>query len=169
MNYKSSFIKGEKMKRLIVSGTLVVATISLFIICREQKNQKNNNSITISGNQKMTRTRTASGLEYEILTEGSGNTPRLGDMVTVHYTGWLNNNGERGQQFDSSYSRNEPFTFKIGIKRVIDGWDEGVMTMKVGEKRRLFIPAKLGYRDQAVGPIPANSNLIFDVELLKVS
>ena len=118
----------------------------------------------------MTRTKTASGLEYEILEEGSGVSPKLGDTVTVHYTGWLNNDGVRGSQFDSSFSRNEPFVFKIGIGRVIKGWDEGVMTMKIGERRRLFIPANLGYGARAVGSIiPANSDLIFDVELIKIT
>lgn len=157
------------MKRLLVTGTLAVATISLFLMCRESKNQKNNISTIQTGNTKMTRTRTASGLEYEILQEGKGASPKLGDMVTVHYTGWLDNNGERGQQFDSSFNRNEPFTFKIGAGRVIKGWDEGVITMKIGEKRRLFIPTKLGYGERAVGSvIPAHSNLIFDVELLAI-
>ena|SRR5438445_8299363 len=158
------------MKRLVVASAFVVTTASLFLMCRDTKNKENNTTTTQSGNKQMTRTRTASGLEYEILQEGSGDSPKSGDMVTVHYTGWLNNNGERGTQFDSSFNRNEPFVFKIGTGRVIKGWDEGVMTMKIGEKRRLFIPASLGYGDRAVGSIiPANAGLIFDVELLKIN
>jgi len=158
------------MKRLIVASALMVTTASLFLMCRDSKNKENNSTTTQSGNKHMTRTRTASGLEYEILQEGSGASPKFGDMVTVHYTGWLNTNGERGAQFDSSFSRNEPFVFKIGIGRVIKGWDEGVLTMTIGEKRRLFIPASLGYGDRSVGAIiPANSNLIFEVELIKIN
>lgn len=147
----------------------MVTTISLFLMCRESKDQKNNTSAVVqSESQKMTRTKTTSGLEYEILEKGTGDSPKQGDIVTVHYTGWLNNNGERGQQFDSSYNRKQPFSFKIGKKQVIEGWDEGVMSMKIGEKRRLFIPAKLGYGNRSMGSIPANSDLIFDVELLAI-
>jgi len=158
------------MKRLIVVSALMVTTASLFLMCRDSNNKANNSTTTQSGKRQMTRTRTASGLEYEILEEGSGASPKSGDMVTVHYTGWLNSNGERGKQFDSSFSRNEPFVFKIGAGRVIKGWDEGVMDMKIGEKRRLFIPANLGYGARGAGSvIPANADLIFDVELIKIN
>lgn len=109
---------------------------------------------------------TASGLQYEDKEVGTGASPVKGKKVTVHYTGTL----ENGKKFDSSVDRNQPFTFIIGIGQVIKGWDEGVMSMKVGGKRRLVIPAVLGYGSQNVGGgmIPANSTLIFDVELLKV-
>lgn len=120
--------------------------------------------------KEMTRTKTASGLEYEILEEGSGASPVKGKPVTVHYTGWLDNNGQKGTKFDSSVDRGMPFTFSIGVGQVIKGWDEGVMSMKVGEKRRLIIPAALGYGARGAGGIiPPNATLIFDVELLKVS
>jgi peptidylprolyl isomerase len=82
--------------------------------------------------------------------------------VTVHYTGWLDN----GTKFDSSVDRGQPFTFKLGAGQVIKGWDEGVATMKIGGKRRLIIPAALGYGSSPNGKIPANSRLTFDVELL---
>lgn len=155
------------MKFLSIVTAIMITTLSLFLICRDLKKRKENTITTQSGNKQMTRMK---DLEYEILQEGSGISPKLADMVTVHYTGWLNKNGERGQQFDSSFSRNEPFSFKIGVGRVIKGWDEGVMTMKIGEKRRLFIPAHLAYGDRAVGTIiPANSDLIFDVELLQIN
>lgn len=122
------------------------------------------------GTLKMARTKTDSGLEYEIIKEGTGQSPQRGQQVTVHYTGWLDNNGEPGTKFDSSVDRGEPFTFMIGIGQVIRGWDEGVLSMKVGEKRRLIIPAQLGYGAHgAGGVIPPNATLIFDVELLKVS
>lgn len=168
-------LKGEKMKRLVVVGTLMTATIFLLASCRNLKNAEDNNTIIAPAapqeeNAKMTRTRNASGLEYETLQEGSGATPSAGKMVTVHYTGWLNNNGEPGKKFDSSVDRGQPFSFKIGVSQVIQGWDEGVMSMKIGEKRRLFIPANLGYGSRGAGAvIPANANLIFDVELIKVS
>jgi len=87
----------------------------------------------------------------------------------VHYTGWLDNNGQPGTKFDSSLDRKQPFTFIIGFGMVIKGWDEGVMSMKIGEKRRLFIPSSLGYGAHGAGNlIPPHKNLIFDVELLNV-
>jgi peptidylprolyl isomerase len=158
------------MKRLVIGCSLVVATAFLMVNCRNSKNTGNNNNATQLGNKKMTRTRTASGLEYEILKEGSGAAPSVGKMVTVHYTGWLNNNDEPGKKFDSSVDRGKPFDFQIGVGYVIKGWDEGVMNMKVGEKRRLYIPAALGYGARGAGAsIPPHANLIFDVELLQVS
>lgn len=114
-------------------------------------------------------TQTASGLKYLIEKEGAGDSPRRGQTVTVHYTGWLDENGQPGKKFDSSIDRGQPFQFVIGIGQVIRGWDEGVAMMKVGEKRRLIIPSSLGYGAHAVGGIiPANSTLIFDVELIRV-
>jgi len=158
------------MKRLVTVGALMTATAFLVVNCRSLKNIENNNKTVETESSKMTRTRNASGLEYEILQEGSGATPSAGKMVTVHYTGWLNNNGEPGKKFDSSVDRGQPFTFKIGVGQVIHGWDEGVMSMKIGEKRRLFIPSSLGYGSRGAGSvIPANANLIFDVELIRFS
>ncbi len=108
---------------------------------------------------------TPSGLKYIDEVVGSGDSPKGGQGVVVHYTGTL----EDGLKFDSSVDRNKPFSFTIGIGRVIPGWDEGVMTMKVGGKRRLIIPADLGYGAQgAGGVIPPNATLIFDVELLEI-
>lgn len=126
------------------------------------------------------KTKTASGLEYTILKPAESTiTPKPGATVTVHYTGWLKNdnleevfefNKYDGTQFDSSVDRKKPFQFKIGVGTVIRGWDEGVMGMKVGEKRRLYIPANLGYGARGAGAvIPPNADLIFDVELIDVS
>lgn len=109
--------------------------------------------------------KTPSGLEYIDLEVGTGASPKKGDTVTVHYTGTL----ENGKKFDSSRDRNSPFSFKIGVGQVIPGWDEGVMTMKVGGRRQLIIPPDLGYGARgAGGVIPPNATLIFDVELLGV-
>jgi peptidylprolyl isomerase len=113
----------------------------------------------------MTMTTTTSGLRYEDEVEGTGPSPQKGKQVTVHYTGKLTN----GTKFDSSRDRNEPFQFVIGVGQVIRGWDEGVMSMKVGGKRKLYIPADLGYGARgAGGVIPPNAELHFDVELLGV-
>ncbi len=109
---------------------------------------------------------TASGLRYIDEVVGTGDTPKLGQNVTVHYTGTL----ENGTKFDSSVDRGQPYPFRIGTGSVIKGWDEGVMTMKVGGKRRLIIPAKLGYGATGRPPdIPPNATLIFEVQLLSVN
>lgn len=109
---------------------------------------------------------TASGLKYVDVKVGSGASPVKGKQVKVHYTGTL----ENGKKFDSSVDRNAPFTFVIGVGQVIPGWDEGVMSMKVGGKRKLIIPSKLGYgATGAGGVIPPNATLLFDVELLDVA
>ena len=109
---------------------------------------------------------TASGLQYEDLKVGSGQLPKTGQTVTVHYTGTLVD----GKKFDSSRDRNEPFKFQIGLAQVIAGWDEGVGSMRKGGHRKLIIPAKLGYGDKGAGNglIPAGATLIFDVELLEI-
>jgi FKBP-type peptidyl-prolyl cis-trans isomerase FkpA len=112
---------------------------------------------------------TASGLQYEDTVVGEGAEARAGQTVTVHYTGWLYNNGVQGAKFDSSKDRNDPFVFPLGAGMVIRGWDEGVQGMKVGGQRTLLIPAELGYGARgAGGVIPPNATLKFDVELLAV-
>mgnify|MGYP000980923888 CR=1 FL=1 len=110
-------------------------------------------------------TTTESGLKYTDLVVGKGASPVRGKQVKVHYTGTL----ENGTKFDSSVDRKQPFSFVIGVGQVIKGWDEGVMGMKVGGKRKLIIPANLGYGARgAGGVIPPNATLLFDVELLDV-
>ena len=112
---------------------------------------------------------TSSGLQITDTVEGTGATPKTGQICVMHYTGWLYTNGIKGKKFDASVDRNEPFEFPIGRGRVIKGWDEGVSTMKVGGKRTLIIPPALGYgASGAGGVIPPNAVLMFDVELLGV-
>jgi peptidylprolyl isomerase len=108
---------------------------------------------------------TATGLEYVEIAEGTGAQPKPGDSVSVHYTGWL----KSGEKFDSSRDRGQPLVFPLGRGRVIKGWDEGVASMKVGGKRKLIIPAHLGYGDRgAGGVIPPGATLIFEVELVGI-
>lgn len=119
-----------------------------------------------SGSSGDSPTSPSSGqLVIEDLTVGTGATAAVGDTVTVHYVGTLLN----GTQFDSSYTSNRPFTFRIGAGQVIAGWEQGVPGMKVGGKRRLTIPPSLGYGSQANGPIPGNSTLRFEIELLSIA
>ncbi|HEY7502831.1 MAG TPA: FKBP-type peptidyl-prolyl cis-trans isomerase [Gemmatimonadales bacterium] len=109
--------------------------------------------------------KTASGLQYQDVSAGSGAEARDGQVAVVHYTGWLTD----GTKFDSSRDRGEPFSFPIGAGQVIPGWDEGVAGMKVGGRRKLVIPASLGYGDMGAPPvIPPGATLVFDVELLEL-
>lgn len=112
----------------------------------------------------------AMGLQKIDTVVGKGKLAEPGKTVTVNYTGWIHTPAapkQHGMQFDSSIGR-EPFSFPLGGGQVIAGWDQGVAGMKVGGKRTLIIPAALGYGARGAGPIPANANLIFDVELLDV-
>lgn len=138
------------MRRLTLAGALLAAMT------------------TIAANAQPVTT--ASGLSYTDQVVGTGASPKNGQTVNVHYTGFLDEGGgKRGRKFDSSVDRGQPFSFPLGLGRVIKGWDEGVASMKVGGKRTLVIPASLGYGAQgAGGVIPPNATLIFDVELLGV-
>ena len=115
----------------------------------------------VQGAQNMSQ---ATALKIEDSVVGTGDEAVAGKQVTVHYTGTLTN----GTKFDSSLDRGQPFTFTLGAGEVIQGWDEGVAGMKVGGKRKLTIPPEMGYGQMAIGTIPANSTLLFDVELLQV-
>lgn len=107
---------------------------------------------------------TRSGLKYTDLVVGTGPSPRVGQMAVVHYTGTLTD----GTQFDSSRDKGQPYSFPLGMGRVIPGWDEGVATMKVGGRRKLVVPPALGYGATGNGTIPPNATLNFDIELLDV-
>lgn len=126
------------------------------------KNEKASEEYLVANAKKEGVKTTASGLQYQVLTEGTGPKPKATDTVVVNYKGTLVD----GKQFDSSYDRGEPATFPLN--RVIPGWTEGVQLMNVGSKYRFVIPAKLAYGDRDTASIPANSTLIFDVELLKI-
>jgi len=105
-------------------------------------------------------------MKTEKITSGTGGSPKKGETVTVHYTGWLTD----GTKFDSSLDRNEPFSFVLGTGQVIQGWDQGVAAMRVGDKVKLTIPPDLAYgRAGYPGAIPPNATLIFEVELLSSS
>jgi peptidylprolyl isomerase len=139
------------MKR---SGLIIVLVIAAVLIALPASAKEEGKTVT-----------TASGLKYIDVVAGNGASPSVGKRVKVHYTGTL----ENGKKFDSSVDRNQPFSFIIGVGQVIPGWDEGVMTMKVGGKRKLIIPPNLGYGARgAGGVIPPNATLLFDVELLDV-
>src|SRR6201998_2965378 len=110
---------------------------------------------------------TPSGLKIIDIKVGTGPSPKPGQTCVMNYTGWLYENGNKGKKFDSSLDRNQPFSFPVGQRQVIAGWDEGVATMKVGGKRTLIIPPELGYGARgAGGVIPPNATLLFDVDLL---
>lgn len=112
---------------------------------------------------------TSSGLKYEDTHVGNGASPVSGQTCVMHYTGWLWEDGAKGDKFDSSVDRGRPFSFQIGVGQVIGGWDEGVLSMAVGGKRTLLIPPQLGYGARgAGGVIPPNATLLFEVELLEL-
>jgi peptidylprolyl isomerase len=129
-------------------------------------NVTENQTLIASNNMSDNVVTTESGLKYIEIEEGTGATPEPRQTVVVHYTGTL----EDGTKFDSSRDRNQPFSFPIGMGRVIKGWDEGLSTMKKGGRRQLIIPPELGYGSRgAGGVIPPNATLIFDVELLEIN
>ena len=142
------------MERILLLGLAGLLVNIMLVGCGESKS---------SPSQEAT-IKTSSGLEYIDITIGTGAVAVAGKSVAVHYTGWLTN----GKKFDSSVDRGQPFQFLLGAGRVIKGWGEGVAGMKIGGKRKLIIPANLGYGARGVGSIPPNSTLVFEVELLGV-
>ncbi len=110
-----------------------------------------------------------SGLQYADLVVGTGASPKVGQVLTVHYTGWIAENGKKGRKFESSVDRGYPAIFPFGVGRVIKGWDEGLASMRQGGKRRLVVPPELGYTPREAGEdIPSGSTLIFEMELLEI-
>lgn len=141
------------MKKILIASFAVSA---LMIGCKTNKKSGNTT--------KMETVTTASGLEYTITEKGNGKTPQVGDKVKVHYTGRLLDS----TVFDSSFKRNQPFEFTLGAGQVIKGWDEAFQLLSVGDKATIKFGPELGYGERATGSIPANSTLIFDIELLGI-
>lgn len=145
--------------------TLIIIGITMFSIANAtspEENKQAGMAFLADNAKKPNIVTTATGLQYEVLTPGEGKSPSATDNVTVHYKGTTID----GNEFDSSYSRNQPATFPLN--RVIPGWTEGLQLMKEGAKYRFFIPSELAYGAHGAGPIAPNSTLIFDVELIKV-
>ena len=136
------------MNRILTSA-LVLVPLTLLAACSGSADSPSSNGTLVS----------------QDLVVGTGATAAAGDLVTVNYVGTLTN----GTKFDSSYDRNQPYTFRLGAGQVIAGWDQGVVGMRVGGKRRLTIPPSLGYGSQVNGSIPANSTLIFEIEMLSIA
>lgn len=153
-------------KKNLLSVTVIILIVvgliaGLHFIIQDSINKQAEKQNPNPGNYTMIQ-----GMKVEILKQGTGEPAKTGDKVTVNYVGTL----ENGTKFDSSIDRGTPFPFTLGENRVIQGWELGVLGMKVGEKRKLTIPPELGYGDRAVGEvIPANSTLIFEVDLLNIN
>jgi peptidylprolyl isomerase len=156
----------RNVEKLII---LLLLAVGIVIPACSQKETKNMTTelkpAAAQQNSPEQYIKSPSGLAYLEIKPGTGASPVAGKQVKVHYTGTL----ENGAKFDSSVDRGQPFSFTIGVGQVIPGWDEGVLSMKVGGKRKLVIPSQLGYgASGAGGVIPPNATLIFDVELLEV-
>jgi len=149
---------GERKTGSIPSNSTLIFEVELFSIEKIEKAFVDTD-FNLPGKEEVTE----SGLRMIIHKEGSGDVAKVGQTVYVHYTGLL----ETGKKFDSSHDRGQEFSFKLGQGRVIKGWEEALALMKPGEKRTLIIPPELGYGESAAGPIPPNSILIFEVELVK--
>lgn len=156
----------------------LILLFNVYSICPETNSSQNNEKQKPLqlGKEAMKPENKPSQLKSEIITpakDQNAKSPQKGRPVTVHYTGWLQDLSKedgKGKKFDSSIDRGTPFSFVIGVGQVIRGWDEGVINMKVGEKRRLIIPSELGYGSRGAGAlIPPHATLIFEVELLEVS
>lgn len=156
-----------KNKNIIISVILAVVVIVLVLIFATGKGNSNPLATPMPTvqNQNIISHMDKQGVSIDVLQEGTGVEAKAGDTATVNYVGTL----EDGTKFDSSIDRGVPFSFKLGASEVIKGWDIGVAGMKVGGKVRLTIPPELGYGANAYGPIPANSTLVFEVELLKIN
>lgn len=156
------------MKRKLYKPALLALAI-MATSCDSKEVEKPITEVKAKNTMENKTIESPTGLKYVILQEAQegAKSPKKGQRVTVHYTGWLDNDGELGKKFDSSVDRGQAFSFNVGSGQVIKGWDEGVLSMKVGEKRRLIIPSELGYGNAGAGGIiPGGATLIFDVELL---
>jgi peptidylprolyl isomerase len=146
---------GGKNRNVRVVAIIVVVILAVAVVAYVLKYR---------GSSENTEITTASGLKYVDILEGTGPSPQPGQLVSVDYTGTL----ENGTEFDSSHNRGKPMEFRFGVQPMIKGWDEGLKTMKVGGKRKLIVPPSLGYGAQGRPGIPPNSTLIFELDLLSV-
>jgi FKBP-type peptidyl-prolyl cis-trans isomerase len=151
-------MEGDIKKEIITVIIILLAIALAFFLMMRPKEL---NAPTTEQNS----TTSMNDLKIEVLQEGTGELSKNGDELTVHYTGTL----EDGTKFDSSVDRGTPFSFTLGAGQVIQGWEQGMLNMKVGEKRRLTIPYSLGYGENGYGPIPPKATLIFEVELLEIN
>lgn len=152
---------------------LVILTLASLTSCKNGWDKKETKDIKVEKTKSGQIVTTKTGLQYKTIKTGSSNKmPQKNNTVKVHYTGWLEAKGKpegKGEKFDSSKDRGQPFKFVLGAGRVIKGWDEGVATMTLGETRRLIIPYDLAYGKRGIpGAIPPEATLIFDVELLEI-
>jgi FKBP-type peptidyl-prolyl cis-trans isomerase len=159
-------------KNLLIALIIIILILvagAVYLLLQNSKNTKIESSLTanVSGqSQQNSMSFDIQGMKVDVLQQGNGNEAKADDKVTVNYVGTLQN----GTKFDSSIDRGQPFTFTLGQNSVIQGWELGVTGMKVGEKRKLTIPPELAYGNQAVGGvIPANSTLVFEVEMLGIN
>ena len=143
---------------------LILVVVVLVVFLRSNKRGGEEMEGPSPTGAPLTTSSAQNSLEIKDEVAGIGAVASAGKKITVNYVGTLTD----GVKFDSSYDRGQPFTFTLGAGQVIQGWDQGLVGMKVGGKRKLTIPPELGYGNQAVGVIPANSTLVFEVELLKV-
>lgn len=159
--YTAKWVEDSVIPAIVVIALIGSMLLTVYAITRENNESNLNTQVEVNQNP----TETSAQLQVETLKEGKGDAVKDGDTVKVNYKGTLTN----GTQFDSSYDRNTPFEFTVGAGEVISGWELGLIGMKVGEKRKLTIPSALGYGSNAVGSIPANSTLIFEIELLAIT
>lgn len=175
------------MKKIFLVIILVIAILGIYFVAKGPENNQaskvnppeenpaptnpnmsnNTNTSNESSISSASNVYEIQGMKVEVLKEGTGEGAKNSDRVTVHYVGTFKN----GSEFDSSVGRGIPFSFTLGVGQVIRGWDLGVLGMKVGEKRRLTIPAELAYGETGTpgGPIPSNATLVFEVELLGIN
>jgi peptidylprolyl isomerase len=159
----------SKRYMVIIACTVFGGAVAVLYKTTYDNGNKETTTIQPAKPKGKSMQKTDSGILYEIITEApeGAATPKAGQVVTAHYTGWINDGGQPGEKFDSSVDRGQPFQFVVGVGQVIKGWDETMLNMKVGEKRRVILPSELAYGERGAGAIiKPNSDLMFDIEVL---
>lgn len=159
-----------RQSTIVFVAVIIILAASAVICGKNNKNNKNENSMNDNAKPESSVTETSSGLKYIDLKVGEGTKAENGLAVKVHYTLWLDSGGDKGGMIDSSLEPEpRPFPFTVGMDGLIAGWNEGMLGMQVGGLRKLYIPSALGYGDSGSPPIiSGNSNLIFEIELLEI-